>query len=282
MWQRRFNRSRGATVASLVALVAMATLLAAILIPAITRARETANRVKCAGNMRQIGQAMLLYANDNHGVYPRTIFQGGDTVIPDVSNAGANSTNPFAIDTTVPANCIPSALFLLMRTEDIASTAFCCPSTSAKADDFGGGGNGSLDRSNFSDLRANLSYSLANPYPDNQAMASGFKMNTSIDPGFVILADKNPGVVSGSDVLSVTTDSSLAQMRRANSLNHGRDGQNVLFADGHVEFDDTPLVGINHDNIYCRGAGGPGSDKSDLVNSPKDASDSVLLPAEGN
>ena len=32
--------------------------------------RETANRVNCASNLRQIGQAILLYANGNHGAYP--------------------------------------------------------------------------------------------------------------------------------------------------------------------------------------------------------------------
>ena len=41
-----------------------------ILLPSLNRARETANRVKCASNMRQIGQALMLYANQNHGVYP--------------------------------------------------------------------------------------------------------------------------------------------------------------------------------------------------------------------
>jgi prepilin-type processing-associated H-X9-DG protein len=41
-----------------------------ILLPSLNRARETANRVKCASNERQIGQAILLYSNDNKGNYP--------------------------------------------------------------------------------------------------------------------------------------------------------------------------------------------------------------------
>ena len=52
--------------------VAMAApaLLASIGMPAMTRAREQANRVKSASNLRQIGLGMMLYANENRGRYP--------------------------------------------------------------------------------------------------------------------------------------------------------------------------------------------------------------------
>jgi prepilin-type processing-associated H-X9-DG protein len=48
-------------------------LTAGVLLPSLTRARMTANMVKSASNLRQIGQAMLLYANENKGKYPRTM-----------------------------------------------------------------------------------------------------------------------------------------------------------------------------------------------------------------
>jgi hypothetical protein len=41
-----------------------------IMLPSLNRARETANRVKCASNMRSIGQAMLLYSVENNNQYP--------------------------------------------------------------------------------------------------------------------------------------------------------------------------------------------------------------------
>jgi len=44
-----------------------------ILLPSLNRARETANRVKCAANMKAIGQAIMLYANENRGAYPPTL-----------------------------------------------------------------------------------------------------------------------------------------------------------------------------------------------------------------
>lgn len=50
--------------------VAGPALLTSILLPSLNRARETANRVKCAANMRQIGMGILLYSNENRGKYP--------------------------------------------------------------------------------------------------------------------------------------------------------------------------------------------------------------------
>src|SRR5438105_1544867 len=55
----------------LLVVIGILVLLASFLMPSLCSSRETANRVKCASNLRQIGQALLLYANDNHGEYPR-------------------------------------------------------------------------------------------------------------------------------------------------------------------------------------------------------------------
>jgi prepilin-type processing-associated H-X9-DG protein len=51
-------------------MVAQNALLLSIMLPSLNRARETANRVKCASNMRQIGQGIILYANENKGNFP--------------------------------------------------------------------------------------------------------------------------------------------------------------------------------------------------------------------
>ena len=56
--------------ASLFIGVAVWGCMLSIMLPSLNRARETANRVKCAANLKAIGNALLLYANENRGMYP--------------------------------------------------------------------------------------------------------------------------------------------------------------------------------------------------------------------
>jgi prepilin-type processing-associated H-X9-DG protein len=52
-------------------LAALQTVMMGALMPSLARAQMSANRIKSASNLRQIGQAMMLYANENKGKYPR-------------------------------------------------------------------------------------------------------------------------------------------------------------------------------------------------------------------
>jgi prepilin-type N-terminal cleavage/methylation domain-containing protein len=92
--------TKGFTLVELLVVIGIIALLISILLPSLNRARETANRVKCASNMRQIGQAILLYANDNKGAYPRTVATGGTPTW----GTGATSSDPFVSGTAVSAN----------------------------------------------------------------------------------------------------------------------------------------------------------------------------------
>ena len=54
-------------------LIAQQALAVSILLPALNQSKERANRVKCANNMRQMGQGVLFYSNDHRGKYPPTL-----------------------------------------------------------------------------------------------------------------------------------------------------------------------------------------------------------------
>jgi prepilin-type processing-associated H-X9-DG protein len=74
------------------ALMGQNALMVSILLPSLNRAKETANRVKCASNLKQIGLAALIYTNDNRGQHAPTL---GD----------------------------------LLRTQDLTIDVFACPSS---------------------------------------------------------------------------------------------------------------------------------------------------------
>ena len=119
---QRFRGAGGFTLIELLVVIAIIAILAAMLLPALAKAKGAAKKTGCISNLRQIGIAFVLYCDDND-----------DCVIPSYNMTGtaASSSNP--LDGWAPildrdhyirgnqANC--GAVFTCPELRDVAGTA---------------------------------------------------------------------------------------------------------------------------------------------------------------
>jgi len=258
---------RGFTLIELLVVIAIIALLVTILMPALNRAKELARQAVCASNLHSLGRAAHLYATESGGVMPtahdmatvyHVVGRQHDVPCPTFSRSNTRSW------------------FLLIRKKLSSLGNFQCPSDEDVRME-------AYDTEDIYDFIGTstehaLSYSLqVSRVVGDPPTPQGGLLTVQNPAGIPIAADANGarkwGWLGPPSGAVVDPDSTLD----ANSVNHDRDGQNVLGLDGSVSWKQTPLCGLDNDNIWTVD---DGTDLGAWSNQdpPADDEDSVLVP----
>lgn len=99
----------GFTLIELLVVIAIIAILASLLLPALARAKEQAQRASCKNNMHQVSLAALMYANDNRELFPTNNRPNG---LVHASWISSNTYGYMVYQTRVTTNslCCPNRL----------------------------------------------------------------------------------------------------------------------------------------------------------------------------
>lgn len=115
----------GFTLIELLVVVAIIGILAAILLPALSKSRERAHGIICVSNTRQLTLAWLLYANDHNDYLPYNYGMAGSSFRTNLNWVNNVMTWDLSSDNTNPATITQAALGAFVSS---STAVYRCPS----------------------------------------------------------------------------------------------------------------------------------------------------------
>jgi prepilin-type processing-associated H-X9-DG protein len=214
-------------LAEVAAIAAMIMLFAGVSVPSLRTARQHAWQNACQAQMSRIARGVGGYVSDHDGALPAVATATGEPWWKVGYQGAENHSN------TRP-------LWLLVKEDYVGGKDFVCPGRrQGRAIQF--------DQRQVRQLadfpsRRYVTYSFRIVCKSGKKGTSGSK---------VLMADLNPVFEQLPDDYSRGLCKSLCdELMKLNSINHQRQGQNVLFCDGSVKFSRQRGIGLNADDIF--------------------------------
>ncbi len=250
-------KKKGFTLIELLVVIAIIAILAAMLLPALARAREQARRGVCISNLKQIGLAVHMYAQDYDENFPAYDNNGG-----------------YDVD-----DCGPGQSLSLLIPKYVKDTGiFVCPSSAdTKAPWWVDMERGVVGGDNSS-ASADAAWLPLFGQHFSYAYAPG--LNEQSRDESVVCVDEIGYDDTDPDDADIWGDDQYVRCQTAD--NHGTDGVNVLYVGGHVSWVATYKSGSNYMLPIDKVGGGQitTADDYEKIKNPRKSADDSTSPTE--